>query len=185
MRFDDLAHVIRYHKGEYPKIHDDIFHMAKKHVDGRNVMDIGACRGLLGARMIHMGVTDNVLCVEPNRRYMDNRIIVQGVDFANIHVKRRTMPMLSKWIIEHDIKVVTARRVFPEIVEGEGIQTVKQFAKMMMVAGVETVILEGRIKTKNAVNPLYDANREVWALSPFFIEVEAYKNVRVLRSVKA
>lgn len=182
MKFDDERHV-KNHKesGIYPKIHDNIFSAAVKHaVKGEAIIELGACLGLLSHRLIQSGITRKVLAVEPNLKYIKRGLTHKGIIHIHAGVSDLNLGMTNLFDA-YEAKTLVARRVFPEIAERYSIRTIRNFARIIYELGVEVIILEGRQITKNHKAKLWNADLEVEALRPYFKEIHAYGNVRVLQ----
>lgn len=163
---------------KYPKIHDDIFNMSSCICD-MNVMDLGCCFGLLSNRL----ATRNKLVVgiEANKSYFDKCVANPKVKYVNLKVNMDTMPQIRQIVKENNIKALYARRVMPELYETGGLELCEAFAKAMYDTDVTFVVLEGRVKTKNATNFLSSIDREVTLYKDMYQVMLSYKNCRLLR----
>jgi hypothetical protein len=167
------------HSGKFPKIHDDIFTVIQNYSGIEPCMDFGSCYGLLSARMIKEGYKRTVIGVEGNPRYFAKAIKYPGVLYENFYISRDTFQRLSELIKQKGVKLVVARRVFPEIA-GDDVSIVKELAGVLYESGIERIILEGRVPVENAKSPLSNVDKEVAALAGYYKLKYSYKNCRVL-----
>lgn len=181
-RFADHKYVYEFiSEGRYPAIHDAIFGAVAANVkDVTAVMDLGACTGLLSARVAkELGL--RVVAVEPNGDYIDRGIhTVSGVRWLQTPVTAATVGKVARAASENGVGLVMARRVLPEIAERGGIDTVTYLGHALREAGVHTIVLEGRVYSKRSTALLSHADAEVEALKEDFALVASQGNVRVL-----
>lgn len=178
MRYDDMAYVAAYNeRGEYPKIHDDIFSLDEGLPRGV-VADIGACHGLLAARLVNAGHT-KCLAFEMNPRYLAEAIRDKRIEYHGYPVSYTTLGFFAGELKDAGVSIVFARRVIPEIWDRGGEKLVRGFAGAMFAAGVKYLVVEGRLPTARAVNGMNTIEREIAALNGFK-EIKRFKNCALL-----
>lgn len=174
-RFADQHYITAFNDtGEYPHIHDAIAATVRVWSDGRNALDLGACTGLLAHRCTAW--CPEVVALEPNPDYMHRGMSHPRVTWINQGIRLDSLPALAQIIVNHDIELVIARRVFPEI----GPVVTAAASLVMAAAGVNRIILEGRRPSSRATDPMPSADHEVRALSPAFTMTHRNGHVRVL-----
>lgn len=179
MRFDDDEHLKAYHeRGEYPKIHDDIFSL-NRFVKVDNVVDLGSCTGLLSRRLADKYKL--VIGIEPSKKYVEKAIQGDNIKYINMGINEDTLGEFAKAIRDNNIKAVYARRVVPEIYETGGMELVRSFITALYDTGVEYVILEGRKSTKKAKNPLHSIDEEVKMFDKLYFPTVKYRNCQILK----
>lgn len=179
-RFADQKHVDAFHDiGEYPRIHERITAAVRDHGGGRRALDLGACTGLLAHRIAQW--CPEVHALEPNAEYRSRGVTHPRVTWHEHGVTFDTLAWIGQLIAERGIRLVVARRVFPEI----GPAVTAAFADVAAVAGIERIILEGRIPSRRSTDPLPDADAEVQALSATYTPIHADAHVRVLHARNA
>lgn len=181
MRFDSVEHLETFNKtGEYPKIHDDIFKLIKsKELSAcKTAVDIGCCVGLISSRLVTEGY-ESVVGIEGNKNYIEKAIKDERISYKNYYVCGDTLDRLKEDTV--GIDVVIARRVFPEISEGGGVEIIKTISKLLHDNGVKYIVLEGRKKVSKPTNKLYTAKIEAMYLSEFYKPVSAYKDCILLK----
>lgn len=160
--------------GAFPSIHHGIFGMiigAITPEDGA-VLDLGSSTGLMSRRLADAGFT--VHAIEGSRAS-----IAAGREagtYAGLTVTRQrlavsSLPEFLDWMIAHEIRVVVARRVFPEM-DDYGIKPAALSA-LFLEAGVQHLFVEGRVPRHNVKHRLHCMHREVeelgesWAVADF------------------
>jgi signal recognition particle GTPase len=177
-RFHSEEYIEAYReRGEFPRIHDDIGKVVEKYgKDYDRCIDLGACIGLLSARLAERCGKSLVVGVEANENYLSRAIQHERIVYKHLAVTDDTLQAMGDIIREHDIKLIVARRVFSEI----GKSVVTKLASVFKENGVEMIILEGRVRVPNPTNELYDADAEVNALRVEYKPIFAKKDCRVL-----
>lgn len=179
MKFDDDNYVSEFYRnGNFPKIHDDIFFLAS-HVRGRNVLDLGCCKGLLSKRL--SSINTFVVGIDASKSYLDKAVKGDNIKYVNTKVTEETLPAIAGLIKEYGITVLVARRVIPELCETGGMALCTKFAKLLAEYGVEYVVLEGRKKCANPTNPLSSIEMELKVFEPYFNVIETHKDCRLLK----
>lgn len=162
MRFHSLEHLDWWANTRfYPEIHNDLFLFLIQESEGKRFVDLGACYGLLAERINSSAFGWKAFAVEANEQYIQTakqRGIT--VDFLHLKITRETIPQLCDYIRANNIDAVVARRVMPEF-WGDDIEGGKLFAEQIRAAGVKEVVLEGRAKTRKAVNALASIDDEI------------------------
>lgn len=174
-RFADQKHVDAFHDlGEYPAIHERIAATVRAHAGGRRALDLGACTGLLAHRIAQW--CPEVHALEPNPEYRERGVHHPRVTWHPYGVEIANLAAIGQLIAERSIRLVVARRVFPEI----GPEATAAFGEVAAVAGIDLIILEGRISSRRSTDPLPHADAEVQALSATYTPIHADAHVRVL-----
>lgn len=185
-KFDDLKYLSVFtDTGQYPKIHDDLCVLLRRtSKDLKCVADIGACHGLLSHRLLTQCDKEFVLAVEGNKKYLENATKHPDLWYYNKYVLPSNMEDLKATLQRNEIKLVVARRVLPEICDAGGIKLVEDFACMLSEAGVEQIVLEGRVNVKGAKNKLPTVAHEALAVSAHYYPLMHYKNCVALERRK-
>ena len=179
MRFNDDDYLKAFaERGEYPKIHDDIYCL-DRYVKGLPVLDLGCCTGLLTRRLVR--THDVIVGVECNEHYLEKAIRHDKIEYINMRVDFDTLPALADIIKQRGIKCIYARRVFPEIYETGCSKLVTELIDLLHDCEVEYLVIEGRKSNKNAVNPLYNVEQEINALKGKYAVIKRYKNCAVMQ----
>ena len=175
MRYNSHEYVNNYLAyGTFPKIHDDIFFMAKR-VPGAgelNAIDLGACTGLLTIRM--SGVFKSVTGIESSEDYAKK---LQGAKIIIFKITPETVLEFGAVIAGYDI--IIARRVFPELYDAR--QVVYFLPEVFYKAGIKYILLEGRKRVKRPTNPLWNADLEARVFSEYYTVADFYKDIRLLK----
>ena len=178
MRYDDIEYCIELiKKKRYPKIHDDIFSLAKR-INASCVVDLGCCHGLLSCRLAD--AFTHVIGIEPSETYLKNTVKKANVEYVHMKIEMDALDELRKVLTQKNVEAVFARRVIPEIWETGGMALCEALAKTFYSCGVKYVALEGRKKCKHPVNLLYNADRECEVFDKMYHVEYAYRNCRLL-----
>lgn len=167
-------------KGVFPKIHDDIVTLISNFSRETRALDLGACTFLLPVRLIEKLDFDICIGIEGNKNYVDRAVSNEKVLKESFYVNADTLENLRSLIVDNNIKLITARRVLPEISNND-IDIIHELAKTLYESGIEEIALEGRVKTKNATALLSSIEDEVKAMSKYYSVYKSYKNCRLLR----
>lgn len=155
--------------GSFPAIHDGIFSLLRNvlpDVDGA-VLDLGSSTGLLSRRMADAGYT--VFAIEGSVATSNvGRAagIYSGIEVTRARMRPSDLNSFGDWLAKHDIRVVMARRVFPEL-DDYGCHP-KTLARVFAEAGVEHIFVEGRLPRPNATHRLQTLIDEIEALGPLW-----------------
>lgn len=84
---------------------------------------------------------------------------------------------LHDFMAEHQVKTVLARRCFPEL---SGAVDLSDLARTFEMAGVQVIMLEGRVAGATTKHALGRVQAEVSALAPTYALKASSNNVRVL-----
>lgn len=167
--------------GRYPAIHDAIFNMAAATLEpGTPVLDLGACTGLLTARLQRAGYT--VTAAEGNAEsYRAGRAAGTWGEAPvwTQYVTPATLDGFASLLAERRVEALIARRVLPEVYDGMA-GDFPAFADVLRHSPVRTIILEGRKASRRTTHPLGSAEREVAALWGTWKVAEAAGDVVVL-----
>lgn len=181
MRFDDPQLVHRWRsEGQFPAIHRKVFEAASIHAEGA-VLDLCSSTGLLGRRMVdELGFT--CCALEGDQRAVSAGIAA-GVYNATLpvlclRITPGSLATLHDWCRGHEVRTVVARRCFPELSESVDLNDLREaFAR----AGIERIILEGRVASARTTHPLGRVQNEVDALAPTYSVRTGGGNIRVLQ----
>lgn len=168
MRFDAQELVDAWKAtGAYPRIHDDIFNVAVSELRGVRVLDLCCSTGLLTHR-VACALKVNVLGIDGNKAALE-RGEAAGLLREPVHLQigRSTITQLLELISARGITAVLARRCMPELF-GSDLDLGREFAGGLRDAGVDELVLEGRVATSAAVNPLASIDDEVRLFAPCF-----------------
>lgn len=181
-RFDSPEYLTEWAEaGRFPQIHDAIWNaLASTVAPGARVLDLGACTGLLTARLQAGGYV--ATAAEGNHGSYAAGLEAGTWGEAPVwfnYVTPATLEGFASMLEERRIEVILARRVFPEVYDGmEG--NFLAFAEVLAASGVHTIVLEGRKASARTVHPLGNAAREVAALWGTWKVAEAAGDVMVL-----
>lgn len=179
MRFDDDGYLKAfYERGEYPKIHDNIYKL-DRYVKGTNVIDLGCCTGLLARRLVRTHGT--VIGIECNKNYLSKAVQHERIKYENLKVDFDTLQAIADIVKSNNIECVYARRVIPEIYETRGFELVSALAETLYKNGVKYLVVEGRKSSRNAVNPLSSVEKEVEALQKYYYVSERVGNCVLMK----
>ncbi len=155
--------------GGFPTIHNGIFSLlcnVLPDVDGA-VLDLGSSTGLLSRRMADVGYT--VFAIEGSVATSNvGRAagVYSGIEVTRARLRPVDMNSFGDWLVTRDIRVVMARRVFPELDDyGCYPQTL---ARVFAQAGVQHIFVEGRLPRPNATHRLQTLHDEIAALGPLW-----------------
>lgn len=183
MRFNAPEH-LQFWKdtGRFPAIHDDIMHLASSHMRGLTALDLCCSTGLLGQRVAaHLGA--EVVGVDGDTRALalgkeaglDVRLVYQRIDPHDLQP-------LENLLQQHQIETVLARRCLPELF-GQALAAGRTFAQMLHRQQVQEILVEGRMVSPGAVNPLASLAQEVELLGPYYQVRKLHRNVAYLTRV--
>src|SRR5438067_4688470 len=117
MRFDAAEHLAAWKQaGTFPKIHNAIAAVAVSELVARTILDLGCSHGLLGARLVKLGVVDTAIGID-----VDSRAIEAGkaagvpVAFNHLKIEKETMPEVMALVKAHRVTGIIARRILPEL----------------------------------------------------------------------
>lgn len=171
MRYDSAEHLKAWQAdGTFPKIHEAIANVALTELTGRRVLDLGCSYGLLGARLRKWGVATEAVGID-----VDENVIAAAqaagvpVGFNHLRLERASFPEALAIVKAQHLDVVIARRIMPELF-GKDLEAGKLFAHLLARAGVKEMIIEGRINTLSATNPLKSIDQEVEMVSVAYRE---------------
>lgn len=179
MRFDDdkyIEDVKLYNK--YPKIHNDIFYLSN-YIQANNVLDIGCCTGLLSHRLAN--VYNYVIGIEANKKFIEKAIPKDNVNYINLKINSDNLNKLKDIILNNNIEVIFARRVFPELYDTGGIELLDSLCDIFNNCNIQYIVIEGRKPVRNAKNPLNTLDEEIKHFSKFYVQHKKYKNCCILK----
>lgn len=159
--------------GKYPAIHDGIFRLITHGVnqDVGAVLDLGSSTGLLARHLWENGY--DLYGVEASRAavtagrdagtYMaEDGNPSDGPEVYRHQLLPGELHDLGVWLLEHEIKVVIARRVLPEL-DDYGVPP-SMVSEVLVNAGVEHLFVEGRAPRARATHRLPTLTHEIEAL---------------------
>lgn len=178
MRFHSTEHLETWRRTKrFPEIHNDIFQFIVEEAEGKVFLDLGACFGLLATRLQGSAFGWKAVAVEANPAHIEHaKAAGIPVEFLTMAVNRDTLPQLAEFVKRHAVTSIVARRVLPEI-WGEDLAGGAMFATSMREAGVKEFILQGRVKTPNAVNALSTVESEIALLCPAYKLASARRDI--------
>jgi hypothetical protein len=165
-RFDDEKYLQNFHEaGIYPAIHDRLFDFIEDHSSGGILADLGCCYGLLAHRLVHAGSFSGAVCVDPNKAYIKSAVKSPALKYVNGAINKVTLDEVIELFSVSNVRTVIARRVIPEISDGEGVGFIAEFAARLASIGVNDIFIEGRIVSSKSKHPLFSMQREIEALN--------------------
>jgi len=182
VRFNSPQHVDTWRAtGLFPRIHDDIFQMALSCLQARSVMDLCCSTGLLAHR-VSLALTCKVIGVDADREALAYGHAAGCLPlYAHLRIRRDTLNDLAALVTGNRVTALLARRCMPELF-GDDLQLAQEFASVMLGAGVNEIVLEGRAQTVNATNALASIHDEIAALAPYYHPVRRYGAVAYLKA---
>ncbi|QFG05391.1 methyltransferase [Bacillus phage 031MP004] len=179
MKYNDPQRIENFNEyGVFPEIHDDIIEVVKM-LPPEPTVDIGASVGLLTVRLGKY--MPRVIGVEGNAKDFCRAIKGDNVSYLNYYLNSKTLRSFGKLMKITKVRYAVARRVFPEIYDKGGLALVQSVGETLYNAGIEKIILEGRVRAANSKHLLKSADKECEALKGFYTVERKYKNVRVLK----
>jgi hypothetical protein len=180
MRFNSIEYIFAYSKtGIFPAIHKNIANMALDHVQGRSGLDLCCSYGLLGQQLANRG--GYVMAgIDSNFKAVDLAQIYVDMPVYQIRVDRNNLDKIRNTVYVRDITFIVARRCLPELF-GDDLEWGIDFFAAMREYGVRELVLEGRVKTKNATNALHSLEAEIDLVSDSYTPYQQTGNVAYLR----
>ena len=183
MRFNAPEYIADYSKtGIFPAIHKNIVDMALNHVQGRSGLDLCCSHGLLGQQLANRGGY-SMAGVDGDKRAVELANLYIDMPVYHIKVDRNSMDKIHNTLYVRDITFIVARRCLPELF-GDDLEWGIEFFAAMREYGIRELVLEGRVATKNAVNPLHSLNAEIDLVSDSYTVYQQTGNVAYLRARK-
>jgi SAM-dependent methyltransferase len=184
MRFDSTEHLEVWRRtGRFPAIHDSIFSAIENFMRGSRVLDLCCSTGLLAQRLAKL-LKVTAVGVDADARALE-RAWEAGVDVPLVEMKinDETMSELASVIRAHRIDVLVARRAMPELF-GDNLPLGHQFSAMLYDLNVREIFLEGRVATRNAVNPLASIDKEVELFGGHYVLARSIRSVAYLKRIE-
>lgn len=183
MRFNAPEYINEYAvNGQFPKIHRNIVDMAVAHVKGRKGLDLCCSHGLLGQQLMQRG-NFQMFGVDGDKKAVqlahEHKI---WMDVFHLVIGKNTMEVLTNLVKSQDCSFLVARRCLPELF-GNDMEFGIDFFHQMREIGIKEVVLEGRVATKKAVNPLFSINAEIDLISQDYKLWQQEGNVAYLRAI--
>ena len=182
MRFASPEHLATWKAtGAFPVIHDEIFGIIMAEALGQSFCDLGSCYGLLMERLQKAMPGATVVGIEADPKTIEAGKLagVRGT-VLKLAVDRITMTAATEFMSQHNVTVLVARRVFPEI-WGEDLDGGREFARLLYNIGVSEIFLQGRLASERTVNSLGSVDREVALVSDCFSPVFIRGQIAYLR----
>lgn len=169
-RFDDPAYVDAWAKrGQFPHIHNGIVSLVRTEVEpaGETVLDLCSSTGLLARQLVDVGHYRVVALEQPGPAFDRGRQAgtYDGIPVLAMRLEPDTVDEFLTWLKVERVTTVVARRCFPELHDALG-DAFRTFAASLADAGVQRIVLEGRIASTRTTHRLGTAAREVAALAP-------------------
>lgn len=162
MRFNDESYLREWQaEGKYPAIHNDIYEAYSRYSYGGShcVLDLCCSTGLLGQRVLDSnGRAVGVDC-DSRARESAKRFGIR-MPIYPLKIVQDSLPHLSKVIQDNEVKVILARRCFPEITNGDWAWG-QRFVNFLHEQGVERIITQGRLDKKTNTDLLGSIDKEV------------------------
>lgn len=183
MRFNDEQHINDFKAhGTYPRIHDDIYTL-DKHIPASHVLDIGCSIGLLTARLaekhdIVVGIDSDIKAVQKAREIRKPNVTLYGCKINN-----ETIDEIERILKDHNINVIYARRVLPELTDAGGLSLIEKLVTMFYTQKVKYVVLEGRQRRRNAMHVMKDIDKEVSRFMGLYKPIEKFKECVLLERI--
>ena len=177
MGFADDQYIKEYkEQHKYPKIHDEIYSL-HKHIDCKNIMDLGCCTGLLTT---HLSETyPELVGIEPNKNYLKKAPRKDNITYYNFPIKHETLPLLQQIIRKHHIDTIFGRRVMPEIHNYGGDKLIRELNTLFYRNNIRNIVLEGRIESRRSTHELSNINKEIKHFTNYNIKKKT-KNCAIL-----
>jgi hypothetical protein len=183
-RFDAPEYVDAWQaSGVFPTIHDRIVNVARSEIgpcDG-TVLDLCSSTGLIGRRLADVGY-QVMACQEPGPALQlgRERGVYAGIPVLEVRITPGTLGRLLAWCEDHQVRTVVARRCFPELWDALGADDFPVLVRELAEAGVERIVLEGRVASGRSVHPLATAAAEVAAFASHWVAAGTFGQVAVL-----
>lgn len=182
MRFNSVEYLQAWASGKrFPAIHDDIASAAEQFMIGNRVLDLCCSYGLLGERLKKTVAGYAVGIDADGEAIAKAKAAGISIDLYQLKVTPESFTDLVQILQSCRVNAVVARRCLPELF-GENLDFGRQFFAELRRVGVKEVLIEGRVKTKNATNALSSIEDEISLASESFALARRYKNVAYLRA---
>lgn len=182
-RYDSIEYLREWKEsGQYPRIHDQIFHVARAFlsVGSSNVVDLCASTGLLGRRVINE-LNIPCLAIEANSQSIQNGYEYGAYDHdyqaIEFNITDDALELLEQTLRRNVTTDILARRCFYELAETVDLSELSTCFKR---AGVRQIIMEGH-KYRAGNNPLVRADEQAFQFLNYYDEIVATHDVRVLQ----
>lgn len=183
MRFNDEQHIKDYkNRGVYPRIHGDIFSL-DKHIPASNVLDIGCSTGLLTARLADKH--KKVVGIDSDKKALQQarEIKKRNVALYEGKINEQTVNEVEQILKDHNINVIYARRVLPELTDVGGLSLIETLVTMFYTQKVKYVVLEGRQRRRSATHVMKDIDKEISRFVGLYKPIKRYKECAILERV--
>ena len=100
---------------------------------------------------------------------------------VNLKINSDNLNKLKDIILNNNIEVIFARRVFPELYGTGGIELIDSLCDMFNNCNIQYIVIEGRRPVRNAKNPLNTLDEEIKHFSKFYVQHKKYKNCCILK----
>lgn len=166
--------------GLYPRIHKNIFNLITEHGQGGKMLDLCCSTGLLGLQVNDTGKYDTIGLDSDKTAIAFAKHLGNPMPIYEMKIDRTNLDAFMDIIKLEGITAIAARRCIPELFGDDlpcGITWITGIAEF----GVEEIFLEGRVKTKNAVNHFDSIEKEINFFSLDYDLVTQNGNVAYLR----
>lgn len=176
--YNDPSYLTIFHaSGRFPAIHDDIYNAILQTIedwDKKIVFDLGSSIGLLSTRLARKFHT--VYGIEPSND------IQKSPPSPNAHfIQRKITPNTLDMLLQlYKPNVIVARRVFPEIANGDA-EVMKLIAETIAFHNIQWVVIEGRIFSDRSTNILASVNAEKSYFKEWYAEEFGLGNIVILK----
>lgn len=180
-RFDSPEYVNDYlERGAFPRIHDHIFTLTAMKTQVAPAIDLGSCTGLLSVRLVERLHLPLVIGIEASAKLIAKAVTHPQVKYVNMRIERANFPRLAGIIKERGIKLIVARRVFPEIGNSDA-AIIPALAQVFDESGIEEIVLEGRVFSSRSLGLMPSSDKECELLGGRYKVMATYKNCRFLQ----
>ena len=184
-RFHSKELIEKARSWEFPKIHDNFRLFTETLCSPRNFIDFWACYNLISVWMLQCKTwkDKNIkwIAIEPNKSYRDEALYHPKLTTYWWKISSQYFNHLMKVIQENEVKIVLARRVFPEIEENEPNFIKDKLARWLYEAWVEYIVIEWRKKVPNAKAKLSCIETEVYQFIDYYSPIKKSWDIVLLR----
>lgn len=182
MRFDAQEYVLNWVANkQFPQIHTNIVNTAVSNLRGVRGVDVCCSHGLLATKMstqhgYHMiGIDADKRAIALAR---ENKI---PVIIHEMKIQPSSENAFFELCKQHDAQFLIMRRCLPELF-GDNLAFGQLFFQKAAEAGINELVLEGRVKTPKATNKLATIEAEIELVKDHYKLVQLNGNVAYLRN---
>lgn len=184
-RFNDKELVEEAKKWKYPKIHNDFKIFTETLCSPKNFIEFWSCFNLISVGMLECKTWKDKdikwIAIEPNKSYREDAMEHPKLKTMWRKISTAYLKKLEDIIIENDIKLVLARRVFPEIEENENWFIREKLARSLYNSGIELIVIEWRKQVKNAKPRLSNIEKEAYQFIVYYEAIKRSWDIILLR----